>query len=324
MEIEEELDGHEQNHDPEAPPPSSSSLLGIPTVIFASGGAWLIGYKMWGCLLARPLTARGVMVILPDYRNFPWRTIPDMVDDMDQVIDWTLRHITACGGDASKVVLVGQSAGGHLGLVSLLRRTLGQLPVESTPQANQATTTRARTLTSISTSTTSWKPTDLNGFLSLSAPVYLAATEPTFRKHGLHSSVVDRMFGHEKEAYDAWSIVNRLSDQEATYLAENLPPMRLYHGSADRTVPCDGAAECASALQGRVRSDISWTVYEGWSHTDAILEGPMQGNNSFHHDVVQAIADWTGLPDDQVVVEVHERPLCPRMLVRCAKLLMPF
>lgn len=31
-----------------------------PVLVFCTGGAWMIGYKMWGSLLARALTATGV------------------------------------------------------------------------------------------------------------------------------------------------------------------------------------------------------------------------------------------------------------------------
>src|SRR6056300_1161552 len=42
-----------------------------PVLIFVTGGAWIIGYRMWGCLLARALTPFNILVIIPDYRNFP-------------------------------------------------------------------------------------------------------------------------------------------------------------------------------------------------------------------------------------------------------------
>lgn len=40
-------------------------------VIFLTGGAWTIGYKGWGALLARRLSDRGILVVCLDYRNFP-------------------------------------------------------------------------------------------------------------------------------------------------------------------------------------------------------------------------------------------------------------
>jgi hypothetical protein len=44
---------------------------GTPVVIFVSGGAWIIGYKLWSALVGRALSYYGVVTIIPDYRNFP-------------------------------------------------------------------------------------------------------------------------------------------------------------------------------------------------------------------------------------------------------------
>ncbi len=43
----------------------------VPVVIFVSGGAWTIGYKLWSALVAQGLSRLGVLTIVPDYRNFP-------------------------------------------------------------------------------------------------------------------------------------------------------------------------------------------------------------------------------------------------------------
>ena len=36
-----------------------------------AGGAWIIGYKAWGALLARRISMAGAVVCCLDYRNFP-------------------------------------------------------------------------------------------------------------------------------------------------------------------------------------------------------------------------------------------------------------
>ena len=51
-----------------------------PVVIFLTGRAWIIGYRMWGTLLGRALAPLGVLCIVdPDYRNFPRVNIEGMV-----------------------------------------------------------------------------------------------------------------------------------------------------------------------------------------------------------------------------------------------------
>lgn len=39
--------------------------------VVCAGGAWIIGYKAWGALLAKRLSLAGAVVCCLDYRNFP-------------------------------------------------------------------------------------------------------------------------------------------------------------------------------------------------------------------------------------------------------------
>ena len=94
--------------------PSPSGEEKKPVVIFVTGGAWIIGYRMWGCLLGRALAPFGVLVVMPDYTNFPKANIEGMVEDVDRSIQWTFDNIHKYGGDPARVVLVGQSAGAHV------------------------------------------------------------------------------------------------------------------------------------------------------------------------------------------------------------------
>ena len=99
-----------------------SKVPNCPVVVFVTGGAWVIGYKAWAVPLGRALSAQGFVVVAPDYRNAPQARVNEMVDDCDRAIDWTLKNIQKFGGDPTKVVLAGQSAGAHLTALLLLRK----------------------------------------------------------------------------------------------------------------------------------------------------------------------------------------------------------
>ena len=51
--------------------PRAAAAGKAPVIVFVSGGAWIIGYKLWSGLMARELSRAGYVVIVPDYRNFP-------------------------------------------------------------------------------------------------------------------------------------------------------------------------------------------------------------------------------------------------------------
>ncbi|KAH9600828.1 Alpha/beta hydrolase fold-3 [Trypanosoma melophagium] len=92
----------------------------FPIVISIIGGAWIIGSNLWSFLIARLLAARGYIVFCPDYRNFPQTDMEGMVRDVSDAIQWVLQNAERYSGDLEDVTLIGQSAGAHLTMMSLL------------------------------------------------------------------------------------------------------------------------------------------------------------------------------------------------------------
>lgn len=91
-----------------------------PVVVFFSGGAWIIGYKAWGCLMGKVLANCGIVFVTPDYRNFPQGNIPEMIEDGNAAMEWVFENIHVHGGDKQRVTLMGQSAGAHIAACILL------------------------------------------------------------------------------------------------------------------------------------------------------------------------------------------------------------
>ena len=75
-----------------APEAMARAGAGCPVVIFVSGGAWVIGYKMWSFLMGCVLQQRGILFVSPDYRNFPQGQVPDMVRDVTEAVKWCVTN----------------------------------------------------------------------------------------------------------------------------------------------------------------------------------------------------------------------------------------
>jgi acetyl esterase/lipase len=113
---------------------------GAPVVIFVHGGYWRAGdrhyfepvvglYGNVGVALAE----RGIVAVIPSYRLFPEATSPEQqLDDIAEVIKTTRRVVRDHGGDPSRIVLSGHSAGGHL--VALLATKPGALSSRELPE----------------------------------------------------------------------------------------------------------------------------------------------------------------------------------------------
>lgn len=313
---------------------SSASLLQRPVVIFYTGGAWLIGYKMWGALLARALTACNIVVVMPDYRNYPWAVVADAVKDVEMSLQWTRSHVADYGGDPDNIVVVGQSAGGHLVTTALLRLAVQQslkeaLQHQQNDESAEAVSIPEETGPDAESVVAPLRATDFRGLISLSSPYCLTAMQQTFVKHGLDRALVDRIFGGERDAYSPYVIVQECITND-TALAEYLPPMRIYHGSRDKTVPPDGSVDFVRELE-RAAVAVQFHMYEGWSHTDPILEGPMDADHRFHRDVYAAVQEWTEhmAADDwpetcPLDSQGVQRRLCPHTMIRLARFFNPF
>ncbi|KAL2926886.1 Isoprenylcysteine alpha-carbonyl methylesterase ICME [Bienertia sinuspersici] len=78
-----------------------------PTVIFVTGGAWIIGYKAWGSLLGKQLSERDIIVACIDYRNFLKGLSSNMIKDVSQGISFVCNKAATFGGDPDRVYLVG-------------------------------------------------------------------------------------------------------------------------------------------------------------------------------------------------------------------------
>lgn len=98
-----------------------------PVAVFLYGGGWERGRKWDYGWVAQALAARGFVVVLPDYRLYPQVRFPEFLNDSAQAVRWAVDHAGAYGGDPSRIVLLGHSAGAYnavmLGLdPSYLRR----------------------------------------------------------------------------------------------------------------------------------------------------------------------------------------------------------
>ncbi len=94
-------------------------------------------------------------------------------------------------------------------------------------------------------------------------------------------------------------------------------------------VPVSEAIEFVSLL-GKLNIPAETRMYQGWGHTDPILEAPMRGDHTYHRDIYEMVRLWTGSSDRKRPMkpfdEEHSmlRPICPSILVEAARFCNPF
>jgi len=92
-----------------------SHASGCPTLLYAHGGAWMVGSKNeQGLPLLIELASHGWVCVSANYRLSPRATFPDPLIDLKHAIQWIREHGAEYGANPDFIVVAGGSAGGHL------------------------------------------------------------------------------------------------------------------------------------------------------------------------------------------------------------------
>ena len=94
-------------------PPSGGAF---PIIMQIYGGSWQTGSPARQEWFSRYFAQRGYLVVAIDYRHAPEWIWPEQIVDVRTAMYWISEHSPKFGGDPSRVVLVGRSAGAQLAM----------------------------------------------------------------------------------------------------------------------------------------------------------------------------------------------------------------
>ncbi|KAK9750502.1 hypothetical protein RND81_02G201100 [Saponaria officinalis] len=103
-----------------------------------------------------------------------------------------------------------------------------------------------------------------------------------------------------------------------------LPPVVLFHGTADYSIPSNSSESFAATLQ-RLGVDAQAILYEGKTHTDVFLQDPMRGgSDQMFEDLVSIIhaGDEEALAKDATAPP--RKRLVPEIMLKLARAVSPF
>jgi len=93
----------------------------FPVVVYFHGGGWTIGSIETHDPVTRRLAHEaGAIVVSVEYRLAPEHPFPAAADDALAAFDWVAANAASIGGDPSKLVVAGDSAGGNLAAVAAI------------------------------------------------------------------------------------------------------------------------------------------------------------------------------------------------------------
>jgi len=210
-------------------------------------------FRDWRPGLLHRVAAAGFAVVCPDYRLSGEARFPAQLDDVHRALDWVADHGPDHGIDTDRVLLWGDSAGGHLALLAALRG-------EARPAVRGVV---------------AWYPvTDLPG---IQADADAVDGEPHNTADARETALLGGLISDLPElAADASPV---------RHVTAASPPCFLAHGTADLGVPFAQSVRLREALTG-VGVEAAWYPVDGVGHmwqgaTDDQLHGLLKATLEF-------------------------------------------
>jgi acetyl esterase len=101
----------------------------LPVLVYLHGGGWAAGSVATHDPFCRLLSdAAGVIILSVEYRLAPEHPHPAALEDTLTAVRWAADHAAQWGGDAARLALGGDSAGGHLAAAAAIQLAAGNQP----------------------------------------------------------------------------------------------------------------------------------------------------------------------------------------------------
>ena len=108
--------------------PKETSAEPFPIAVFVHGGGFFVGSRKANRVFAELLAERGYVVFVPEYRLIDQADGIGAISDICAGLSYLATHASDFGGDLTRILMIGESAGGYLALyaTALLRSPLLQ------------------------------------------------------------------------------------------------------------------------------------------------------------------------------------------------------
>lgn len=207
--------------------PSARPAAPVPVLINIHGGGWVVGSRQDRALTALPYMQMGFAVVNIEYRLAKTALAPAAVEDALCALQWVGRNAKKYHLDPARVVVSGDSAGGHLALTTAMIKPDSEL-------VNQCAANEP-----------SWSGPYVNAAPKAAAVV---------NWYGI-TDVADMLQGPNIRSYAvAWfgSMPGRMAlaaqISPLTHVRAGGPPVLTIHGDADPLVPYAHATRLHQAL----------------------------------------------------------------------------
>jgi alpha-L-fucosidase 2 len=184
----------------------------FPGIILVHGGGWVAGDKQqYITYIFQPLSDAGFAWFSINYRLAPQFKFPADVEDVEAAVGWIKANAAKYKVDAKRIVLIGESSGGHL---------VSFVGAGNQSGARVAAVVSMYGIHDFISASIAWKPIPVEILQLFGIPAVNAKSAPILIKA---SPVV--------------------------YVSQDMPPFLLIHGSNDEDVPYEQSVEMCNAMK---------------------------------------------------------------------------
>ena len=230
----------------------STTPSDAPIIFFVHGGSWIFGDKReQGRPMLHEFVARGWIAVTVNYRlapKYPW---PAQIEDVTRAFGWVKSSIRPMGGDPTRIVVAGASAGGQL--ASLL---------------------------SLASHDDTWRPRDTNsnddwsvrGCISLYGVLEMTGDDDVWNgkgrglRHLLERYVVVKNVDKHRELFESISPLARITNDAPAFL--------VIHGSNDTLVDRSVARHFVDRFRLIAREPVYYVELPLTQHAFDVIASP--------------------------------------------------
>ena len=215
----------------------------LPCVIYVNGSAWFQQMLLQNAAQLAVFAKRGYIIAMPEYRHSGIASFPAQAIDAKEAIRYVKKHSAELGVDPGRVVIWGDSSGGH---TSLMAGITGEdiFPGDADPE----TDCRVRCIVDF------FGPTQVD----------LMSDEHSIMDHATAESPEGRFLGNVN-VLENRDLAIKAAPQTYVTKDREIPPILIVHGTKDRLVPFAQSVHLANRLREEEK-EFRFIRLEGADH----------------------------------------------------------
>lgn len=224
-----------------------------PLILHTKGSGWMKQNLGHGLLVYEPIVEKGYCVAEVEYRTLEQVSFPGQVSDSNSALEFLLKNQAQFNFDPDRIILAGDSSGGHTALLQLLTKDDPKYGLTS--------------------------KINFCGLVDYYAPTDLSLLEDDdYLNAQMDAKMVKERFLKLKDKETDNELVK--AHRVIPYLEKinKLPPILILHGSKDKIVPLAQSQALYEALDKK-GSEVEMIVIENVGHVDPSFWAPEVTNS---------------------------------------------